>query len=215
MLAVVTNLPAGARREEFEWMLDDIARRLELMNAGRTDSLYAGTRTAFTELAAEVLLQAHALPPAEGVTATWLDGRLDRLAALRASVPAAVAIARAQIAWDRTGAIADAAPFLRAPEIATSSLLAFHAGRALLAIKLREQSRTALERAVALDPDFTLPLVFLAAAEYEISTANAPRAVAHLEAFLARPEGRRLPPGDPTSQKLEAYARGLLARIRP
>lgn len=221
MLAVVTNLPAGARRAEFEWMLDDIARRLELMNAGRTDSLYAGTRSAFTELAAEVVLQAHALPPAEGVTATWLDGRLDRLAALGASsraaefVPAAVAIAHAQIAWDRTGAIADAAPFLRAPEIETSSLLAFHAGRALLAIKLREQSRTALERAVALDPDFTLPLVFLAAAEYEISTANAPRAVAHLEAFLARPEGRRLPPGDPTNQKLEAYARGLLARIRP
>lgn len=245
MLAVVTHVPAGTRRAEFEWMLDDIARRLELMNAGRTDSLYAGTRSAFIELAAEVLLQVHALPPAEGVTATWLDGRLDRLAALgassraaasiasasapaaasapgtttspssAASIPAAVAIARAQIAWDRTGAIADAAPFLRAPEIATSSLLAFHAGRALLAIKLREQSRAALERAVALDPDFTLPLVFLAAAEYEISTANAPRAVAHLEAFLARPEGRRLPPGDPTNQKLEAYARGLLARIRP
>ncbi len=221
MLAVVTHVPAGARRAEFAWMLDDIGRRLELMNAGRTDSLYAGTRTAFTELAAEVLLQAHALPPAEGVTATWLDDRLDRLAPPGASshaaapVPAAIAIARAQIAWDRTGAIADPAPFLRAPELATSSLLAFHAGRALLAIKLREQSRAALERAVALDPDFTLPLVFLAAAEYEISTANAPRAIAHLEAFLARPEGRRLPPNDPTSRKLESYARGLLERIRP
>ncbi len=213
-LTAIQHLPAAQRKTHFDWVFDRLFVKLDAMNRSNAERLHAGTRREFVELVIENILQCHALPPADGFTPEYVESMFAKLEAVQPDDPVSH-MARAQIAWDRQGGTADAAPFLAAVDVVQSSpLLCFYTGRALVNAKHYREARRVLERGYALDSSFTLPLVFLATALYQASPDNARRAIEYLERFIAEPAGHRLTQAPQEQQRLLAYAQGLLQHIR-
>jgi hypothetical protein len=213
-LTVIQDAPPERKREEYDWMFDRLFEKINAMNLKRVEKVYSGRRSDYVELAAEAVLQCRYLPPRLGFDARYVATQQERLEALAPS-DAIVGLARAQLEWIRTGAIADARPFREgADAVQGSSTLAAYAGIALGTLKEYEASALALRKAVSLDSSFALPLLYLAEAEMHLVPPETDAAERHLEQFLSNTSGSRVFGSRAQQEQLAERARAMLADLR-
>ncbi|MDH7515207.1 MAG: hypothetical protein QHI48_04955 [Bacteroidota bacterium] len=207
-LRTIREIPAERKRAEYEWLFDRLAEKIASMNAAGKDSVYAGSKAEFLETAAECILQCRSLPARWGFDDGMIEEQYRRFAALAPGSPV-MGLLRAQLDLFRSGSAPDREAFLRgASAVRSSPTLAAYAGITLLDLGEYAAAREALRRAVRLDTAFTLPLLYLAEAEWKLGPENVAEAEMHVDRFLRTPEGWRV--FGPVEQR-EALRRRALA----
>jgi hypothetical protein len=214
-LAVLEGASPAERPDRYAWMFAQLRDRLHEMDASGVDSLYEGSRAEFCELYVEFLIQLGQLPQSASEIDVLFRGESAALAALggsasavgtadraesRAAVAALLEMAEGQYMWGRTGVFPGAGAYRSAAgKIETSGTLAFHAGRGLLTAGEQLPAIAALEQALALDSNFTLPAYYLAEAETRLAPPRVDHALEHYALFLSTPERHRI--ADPSTQQ--------------
>lgn len=213
MRAIVVQSSPEQRVEHVDFLLQHILNRLERMRDSGVDSLYEGGRRQFLEIGLESLLLAQQIGAHQGDVRAWFESWIQRFSALPES-NVLTTMARAQFEVERGGMNGDPTPFLQAAkEIRYSSSLASNCGRALMIAGKRLEARDILERAMRIDPAFTLPHFMLGIIATEETPPDTEAAIQHFEQFLARPEGHQI--GDPAvQQRLMRQAESMLANLR-
>lgn len=213
MRAILVQAPVETRAEHLRFLLTEVRSRLDRARSTGVDSLYEGHKGHFLEVGLECLLQIRHLGAFVENPQGFFEEWMGVLAAAYGDTPL-FGMARAQMEYERTGVLQDAGPFLRAEgSIQYSSLLASHCGRALMIAGKNREARNILERAMRIDPAFTLPHFMLGIIATEETPPDTEAAIQHFEQFLARPEGHQI--GDPAvQQRLMQQAEGMLAKLR-
>ncbi|MBL0177315.1 MAG: hypothetical protein IPP94_19065 [Ignavibacteria bacterium] len=213
-LTVIQDAAPETKRAEYDWIFDRLFARIGAMHAAGRDSSYAGSKREYVELAAEAVLQCRYLPPRLGFDERYAAAQQARLEALAPGDPI-VALARAQLEWIRTGAVADPAPFRAgADAVRESSTLAAYAGIALGTLKDYDRAVVALRKAVAIDSTFTLPLLYLAEAELRLDPPDRADALRNLDRFLANTAGSRVFGSRAQQEQLVRQAESMRAALR-
>ncbi|MCB2203852.1 hypothetical protein KQI65_03820 [bacterium] len=209
---ITLNLPAKQQRSYMDAVFDELQGKLLRMKEEGTDSLYAGSRSEFVEVAVEALLQIPQLTGLRDVQDSYFEQHWQRFNALLPGDPL-LRMVKDDYRYERGEELTDAVPFLEAlPEIRSSSLIASRAGRALITTGHPREAQMILERAMEIDSSFTLPHFLLG---YIAATAKPPRpaeAIAHLQRFIDTPEGHQLG-NEAAQQKLIGQARQLIGNM--
>ncbi len=184
---VTGHLSRSSWEKQFGVMLNRLESQLGRFKECSCDSLYAGYKKDFEEIAAEVLL--------EGLLGVGKDFALRHMARFEnmfGEIPA-FNIVRAEIGWMETPKKPPVELYLEAGRaIHRSPFLAVYAAKGLIASNRLNEARKVLERAVAVDSSAGLPYFYLAYIEY-VTTRNIPQVRNDLLRFLRDPKSAMMP----------------------
>ncbi len=210
--SVTMNVPAADQQRYMDFVFDALNEKFREMSRRGSDSLYAGTKNEYAEVAVEALLQLPQLRGFANRQDAYFDMQMQRLSELLPGHPLLIMV-REDYRYERGGEYHDPAPFINAlPYIRSSSLIASRAGRALIMTDRRPEAAMVLQRAMEIDTTFSLPHFLLG---YIAATDNPPRpadAISHFESFIAHPEGHQLG-DDAAGQRLIGQARDMISRM--
>jgi hypothetical protein len=212
VLSAITTMRGGEREAAFAYTFAALMQRLDRMQAQGVQRLYEGTRSEFSEVFAETVLQAEYLALAgalpAGFASAWTDSlrHHDDEGGMTVIVEALMREARGLPPRDLPRFAA------AARDIDGSATLATYSGRVLLAADRIDDAIAVLRTAIRLDEQFTLPALYLGQALLQLDPPEIPEAAVQLRRFLATPEGHRIADAASARQLMD-FARRVLDQV--